>query len=106
MITRTKAFRNAALKAAGSTKNPRTVQVAKGGSHRQGRLPSTLTVADITKRLGFKPMLGSPDGKCAYTWSFKFDGVLCAVWDYRGARWSAGGPAPMLLALFPEYVED
>jgi hypothetical protein len=32
------------------------------------------------------------DPKVNYRWEFTVDGEECAIWDYRGTRWSAYGP--------------
>lgn len=72
-------------------------------SHKQHRLPSDLTAADIQNRLpGIVDQGLSGDEKCTHTWDFLIDGVECSIWDYRGARWSAYGPAEVLQCVFPE----
>jgi hypothetical protein len=43
-----------------------------------------LSKDEITRTLGFGP--STEDGaKVKYMWRFYVDGVLCAVWDYKGS---------------------
>jgi hypothetical protein len=67
-------------------------------SHRQHRLPESLTVEQITIATKSEPKLGSTDGKCDHTWTFYAQEnfadvpIVCQIWDYKGSRWSAFGP--------------
>jgi hypothetical protein len=67
------------------------------------QLSPHLTAAEITAILGFTPGHGDPQ-KCTAEWQFSVDGEQCAVWDYRGARWSAFGPPAALRAVFGDRV--
>lgn len=62
------------------------------GISRKGSLPETLSVADITKVLGFEPN-GKEMDKTSVSWVFKLDGKVESIWDYKGARWSTSSPA-------------
>lgn len=46
----------------------------------------------------------SGDGKVTHHWCFLADGQECAIWDYRGLRWSAFGPAEVFVALGLEVI--
>lgn len=78
-------------------------------------LAESLTPEDISRITGATPK-PSKDGKCKFQWEFfaekyfdREDGGLvaialpCAIWDYKGARWSAYGPAEVFreLGLLP-----
>ncbi len=74
-------------------------EFADGG--REGRLTATLD--NITKTLGFGPNRYSElegDGKVTLEWIFELDGSRCAIWDYKGARWSCSGDHDKLAKLF------
>ena len=64
------------------------------GSSKQWSLDRNLSVKDIQQKLGAEVTnLGvSGDGKVKNEWRFTVDGKKCAIWDYKGARWSAFGP--------------
>jgi hypothetical protein len=72
---------------------------------RMGSLSPGLTVHQISTRLGVNPTLGSADGKVSYRWQFTVNGELCAVWDYKGARWSYYGPKNTMAAVFGDLAE-
>jgi hypothetical protein len=72
---------------------------------RTGGLSPSLTVAHITTRLGFRPEHGSADLKVRYRWQFTVNGELCAVWDYKGERWSYYGPKDTMAAVFGDLAE-
>ncbi len=77
------------------------------GSSRQGTLSPSLTKKAITSALGFKPDGPSGDGKVTAEWQFTVDGVECAVWDYKGAKWSTFGPDEALRKVFgTHYTSD
>lgn len=62
-------------------------------SHKMWSLPPTLSVRDIEAKLpGIEDKGRSGDDKCLHTWDFLADGQPCAIWDYKGSRWSAFGP--------------
>jgi hypothetical protein len=72
---------------------------------REGALSPSLTVAQISARLGFNPVTGSGDNKVRYRWQFTVNGELCAVWDYKGARWSYCGSKATMRAVFGDFAE-
>ena len=71
-------------------------------SYRQGRLPATLTADRITAVLGVEPSADFDEDKVSCQWDFTVDGQRCAIWDYRGQRWSTFGPQELLGAVFGE----
>jgi hypothetical protein len=76
-------------------------------SHRMARLDSTLGVGDISYRLSLNPVCAeSSDGKVTIMWQFVANGHECAIWDYKGARWSLFGPRDIFESLFPGHVGD
>jgi hypothetical protein len=42
----------------------------------------------------------SADGKVRYRWRFRVGDDVCAIWDYRGVRWSYFGPSKIFCQLF------
>lgn len=69
-------------------------------THKQHSLDEKLTPRDITQLLGGLKSSGpSGDGKCKYEWDFYADGEPCGIWDYKGSRWSAYGPAEVFIKL-------
>jgi hypothetical protein len=72
---------------------------------RMGGLSPSLTTHQISTRLGVNPTLGSHDGKVSYRWQFTVNGELCAVWDYKGTRWSYYGPKATMAAVFGDLAE-
>lgn len=76
------------------------------GPHRTGRLPSLLSVKDINRRLGFAPNVQDGPSKVKHSWGIKIDGVFCAIWDYKGSRWSTYDPQNVLVKVFPEATID
>ncbi len=90
------------------TKNARQTGTGKSGS-----LPSYLSVNDISNVLGFDPVVydlndWKSDGKVKYEWSFMVGTAQCAIWDYKGARWSVHDPKKVLTSLFDgvTYIYD
>lgn len=66
-------------------------------SYLEHRLHPRISVEEITALLpGIKDEGESGDGKVTHHWSFLADGRECAIWDYRGLRWSAYGPQYVL----------
>lgn len=61
---------------------------------KQWNLSRELDIDDIQDKLGMEIVnLGvSGDEKVKNEWHFSVDGKNCAIWDYKGARWSAFGP--------------
>ena len=68
-------------------------------------LSPNITMADIIKKLGFKPNIWDDPHNVTASWGFDAtldDGSThrCAIWDYCGRRWSAYGPKPIFDELF------
>jgi len=75
-------------------------------------LPEDITPEHISELTGATAR-PSKDGKCVFQWDFfaakyierKSDGELvqiafpCAIWDYKGSRWSAYGPREVFVAM-------
>lgn len=74
-------------------------------SHKQFSLAADIPPDRITELTGADPK-PSKDGKCKFQWHFFaskwFEGeggqltevvLPCCIWDYKGSRWSAYGPA-------------
>lgn len=90
-------------------------------SHKQFSLNEDITPTQITELIG-EPKGPSSDGKCEYQWEFFASKYLsgangepvnvslpCAIWDYKGSRWSAFGPPEAfreLGLLPPKEVSD
>ena len=72
------------------------------GSHKTGSLSSKLSLGTIIQILGFAPNVDDDESKVTASWGFKVDGVYCAIWDYKGSRWSTFGPREKFIALFGE----
>ena len=68
------------------------------------RLSDKLTVGQITSLIGFKPNAVDDPSKVTASWAFTVNGQSCAVWDYKGSRWSAFGPVEALRAVFGDVV--
>lgn len=76
-------------------------------SHKTGSLPSKLSKKQITDRLGVEPDTeGSADGKVTSQWNFFVNGQPCAIWDYKGSKWSTFDPDNVLKLVFPEATKD
>jgi hypothetical protein len=71
------------------------------GSHWMGSIDSGYTPREITRILGFKPNIQDDPVKVKHSWGFKADGKRCAIWDYKGNRWSIYGPQEVFDVLFP-----
>jgi hypothetical protein len=82
-------------------------QAEISGSHKTGRLNAALSKKEIDKALGGKVKTTDDDGdKVLWYWGFTVDGVECAIWDYKGARWSTYGPAEKFKQLFGQLYND
>lgn len=68
-------------------------------SHKTGSLPSSLSPMDIMNVLG-EPNVDDDVDKVEYSWTFTIDDEDCAIWDYRGSRWSTFGPSYKIRQLF------
>jgi hypothetical protein len=90
------------------TKKPIIKPVNEAGDSCNVRIEG-LSVAQITKRLGFKPNVQDDPYKVKNSWGFTVDGVRCGVWDYKGSEkynaFSAFGPDEALRKVFGEYVQ-
>lgn len=82
-------------------------------SHKTGELSESITEKKITETLGVEPeRFGDEgeDGKVTLQWSFAWKGQPCAMWDYKGARWSTYGPPEafreMFAARWSPYPKD
>lgn len=69
------------------------------GSYKQGRLSGWLTEKDISNALGFEPNSVGDEDKVTREWTFKYGVHECAIWDYKGARWSFYGPVDVFVNL-------
>ena len=75
-------------------------------SHKTGRLSPSLTVEEITIALSVEPDAEvSSDGKVTKEWQFVADGRECAIWDYKGAKWSTFGPDAVFEQLFGQAYQ-
>lgn len=73
-------------------------------SHKTGRL-TTSDKAAIVRCLGFEPSFDDDPDKVEYIWRFdveRADGTTaeCAIWDYKGVRWSTFGPDDIMQEIF------
>ena len=59
-----------------------------------------LSVADVTRILGFAANCSDDPDKVQNSWGFTVDGVRCGVWDYKGFKFSTFGPADALKKVF------
>lgn len=76
------------------------------GSSKSWSLDSRLRPGDIDKILGNgKAAAGKAfrrdddPSKVKFSWAFLVDGKECAIWDYKGTRWSGYGPKECFEAL-------
>lgn len=74
----------------------------EGGSHKTGSLSEMLTVSDIKEKLGFGANRDDDTSKVKHSWSFTVNGKQCAIWDYKGSRWSTFGPREAFVKIFGE----
>lgn len=69
-----------------------------------------LTVAEITKKIGFPPNVEDDPDKVDNSWGFTVNGARCGVWDYKGSgrfkSFSAWGPMESLKLVFGKNVTD
>ncbi len=85
---------------------PVVIPVDYVGSHRTGSLSSKLPVKKIVSVLGFAANVEDDPDKVKHSWGFTVDGEECAIWDYKGSRWSTFGPKEAFVKLFgSENVE-
>jgi hypothetical protein len=63
------------------------------------------TAEEINEKLGFKPNIEDDPFKVKYSWCFKVDGQLCAIWDWKMSysfnQFSWFGPPAIKEQLFP-----
>lgn len=70
-------------------------------THLQGRLSAALTADQITNVIGWASNPRDTDGeKVTHCWRFLANRQQCAIWDYRGERWSFYGPRAVFVELF------
>lgn len=83
--------------------SPKIIRLDHVQSHKTGELME-VTVAEITKILGFSPDGGDGGEKSRYNWDFKYRGHECAIWDWKGGyrqkEFSTFGPSEVFTALF------
>ena len=80
-------------------------QIDNVSSYRMGRLNENLTVDNINQTLKFASNSEeSSDGKVTHEWQFSADEHECAIWDYKGTRWSFYGPSEVFVKLFGRHV--
>jgi hypothetical protein len=70
-------------------------------TYKTGSLPHSLTLEQITTRLGFTPNHADDREKVTHCWHFTVNDAPCAIWDYRGAKWSVYDPNCVLDLVFP-----
>ena len=71
----------------------RITQAGLVSSYRQWGLDPSISPEQIKEKLlGVSQQGRSSDGKVQHRWEFIFDGKECAIWDFKGVRWSAYGP--------------
>jgi len=62
----------------------------------------------MVKAIGFEPNVSDDEDKVRWSWSFKIDGDICAIWDWKGSAdfkcWSAYGRYETLEKLFGRSV--
>lgn len=103
-------YRPAPAPAAAAPAKPRKPVISKPkrdfSSGKNWSLDSGLSVGDIDKILGNgkaaagKAFRRDDDPyKVKFSWAFLVDGKECAIWDYKGARWSGYGPKECFEAL-------
>ena len=74
-------------------------------SHKSGSLSPLREPDEITARLGVQPDTDDIDAdKQTMEWRFIVNGKPCAIWDYKGVRWSCWGDHAALAALFSDYL--
>ena len=74
------------------------------GSHRTHRISSRLSPEDITNALGVESIGGGD--KTTIEWQFYVNGFPCAIWDYKGSRWSAYDPHNVMHLVFGADIEE
>jgi len=70
------------------------------GTYRQGGLRPDIAPETIDRVIGGDCRVPDDAQKVKHSWQFNFDGTPCAIWDYKGARWSTFGPAAVFATLF------
>jgi len=76
------------------------------GTGKDWSLDESLRPGDIDKILGEGSAAKGKEYRCSddpqkvkYSWAFEVDGKHCAIWDYKGTRWSGYGPKECFQAL-------
>jgi len=83
--------------------------INEAGDHATGGIFG-VTVANITKALGFKSNCKDDPSKVVNSWGFTADGKRCGIWDYKGSQkyksFSTFGPREVFVELFgADHVE-
>lgn len=76
------------------------------GSYRTGSLPRFLSHSYISETLGFKPNVRDDPDKVTKSWAFTVNGHRCAIWDYKGTKWSVFDPDGVLNLVFDSCKDD
>jgi len=71
-------------------------------SHKTGSLKSDIPYDMIDRLVGKECRVSDDPYKVRHSWQFSADGVPCAIWDYKGSRWSTFGPKEVFVKLFGE----
>ena len=79
--------------------------INRPGLNLNQRISPDITMAEINKKLGFKPNIQDDPHNVTASWGFEVtldDGSThrCAIWDYNGNRWSTYGPKAIFDELF------
>jgi hypothetical protein len=76
------------------------------GACKTGEL-NDITIAEITKILGFAPNVDDDPCKVTVSWGFTENGHACGIWDWKGSaeigQFSTFGPDYVFRALFSPY---
>jgi hypothetical protein len=87
---------------------PIILPVDEAGDSRTATIEG-LTVAQVTKLIGFKANCEDDPSKVSNSWGFTVDGERCGVWDYKGSQkynsFSAWGPIEALKKVFGGNVK-
>ena len=74
-------------------------------SYKTNSIDEDVTYDDIVKILGFPPNVADDPDKVTASWTFTVAGKICAIWDYRGSRWSAYDPDFVLHLVFGDKLK-
>lgn len=91
------------------TENEKPVIVSTPNGPRGGKngtLSSQLAAKDISKKLGFDSNNDTDPTQTKFEWLFTIDGHQCAIWDFKGSRWSTFGNAAALTSVFGDDYSE